>query len=198
MIFYEHRFTVVSRRARLLSAPLRRCRSRHSGKSGDPAQVHRKADWHALDQCLLLTAAKDGPLTPLLTITARLLEPVMLEGQGQALYGCTAEFRLFWVASRMAETDAADAGSNYNAFSIAPVPVFSATIGAAPQISLNRQGHPWIFSFLQMLSLSADLSWQSLSFTCLRVWSLEFLCLMMRRGALPSGEGQNSLVTCVV
>lgn len=65
----------------------------------------------------------------------------MLRGQGQALYGCSAEFRLFWVASRMAETDAAEAGSNYNAFSIAPVPVFSATAGAAPQINLNWQFH---------------------------------------------------------
>lgn len=80
-------------------------------------------------------------LTPLLTIIARLLEHVMLRGQGQALYGCSAEFRLFWVASRMAETDAADAGSNYNAFSIAPVPVFSATAGAAPHFKLNRQFH---------------------------------------------------------
>ena len=50
--------------------------------------------------------------------------------QGYALYDCNAEFRLFWVASKLAETDAVQAGSNHNRYSIVALPAYHATPGA--------------------------------------------------------------------
>jgi hypothetical protein len=49
--------------------------------------------------------------------------------QGYALYDCNAEFRLFWVASKLAETDAAQSGSNHNRYSIVALPAYHATPG---------------------------------------------------------------------
>lgn len=64
--------------------------------------------------------------------------------QGYALYNCTAEFRLFWVASKLSETDAAQAGSNYNRYSITSVPAFNATPGASLRLlmTVDETRHP--------------------------------------------------------
>jgi len=51
----------------------------------------------------------------------------MMCWKGQALYGCSAEFRMFWVASRLMETDAATSGCHHNPFRIVPVPAFHAS-----------------------------------------------------------------------
>ena len=49
--------------------------------------------------------------------------------QGYALYDCNAEFRLFWVTSKLAETDAGQPGSSYNQYAITSVPAFHADAG---------------------------------------------------------------------
>lgn len=45
------------------------------------------------------------------------------------LYNCNAEFRLFWMAGKLSETDADTAGSSHNAFAIIPVPAYRADPG---------------------------------------------------------------------
>lgn len=64
--------------------------------------------------------------------------------QGYALYDCNAEFRLFWVASKLAETDAAQAGSNHNRYSIVALPAYHATPGALPCERATSRGYIWM------------------------------------------------------
>lgn len=49
--------------------------------------------------------------------------------KGYPLYNCNAEFRMFWMTSKLVEeTDAATAGSSHNAFAIAAVPLYQAHV----------------------------------------------------------------------
>lgn len=45
--------------------------------------------------------------------------------RGYSLYDCTAEFRFFWLNSKLAETGACDSPSRYHKFRFSPVAVFN-------------------------------------------------------------------------
>ncbi|XP_044486701.1 snurportin-1 [Mangifera indica] len=45
--------------------------------------------------------------------------------RGYSLYDCTAEFRFFWLNSKLAETGASDSPSRYHKFRFSPVAVFN-------------------------------------------------------------------------
>lgn len=45
--------------------------------------------------------------------------------RGYSLYDCTAEFRFFWLNSKLAETGACDAPSHYHKFRFSTVPVYN-------------------------------------------------------------------------
>lgn len=45
--------------------------------------------------------------------------------RGYSLYDCTAEFRFFWLNSKLAETGACDAPSHYYKFRFSTVPVYN-------------------------------------------------------------------------
>ena len=42
-----------------------------------------------------------------------------------SLYDCTAEFRFFWLSSKLAETGACDPPSQYHRYRFSPVPVYN-------------------------------------------------------------------------
>lgn len=48
----------------------------------------------------------------------------MLCWRGYSLYDCTAEFRFFWLQSKLAETGAFDPPSHYHKYRFSLVPVY--------------------------------------------------------------------------
>lgn len=52
----------------------------------------------------------------------------MICWRGYSLYDCTAEFRFFWVNSKLAETSACDPPSTYHKYRFSAVPVYECTL----------------------------------------------------------------------
>jgi snurportin-1 len=52
----------------------------------------------------------------------------MICWRGYSLYDCTAEFRFFWVNSKLAETSAGDPPSMYHKYRFSAVPIYECTL----------------------------------------------------------------------
>jgi len=52
----------------------------------------------------------------------------MICWRGYSLYDCTAEFRFFWVNSKLTETSAGDPPSTYHRYRFSAVPIFECTL----------------------------------------------------------------------
>jgi snurportin-1 len=52
----------------------------------------------------------------------------MICWRGYSLYDCTAEFRFFWVNSKLAETSAGDPPSTYHRYRFSAIPIYECTL----------------------------------------------------------------------
>lgn len=52
----------------------------------------------------------------------------MICWRGYSLYDCTAEFRFFWVNSKLTETSAGDPPSTYHRYRFSAVPIYECTL----------------------------------------------------------------------
>ena len=97
----------------------------------------------------------------------------MMCWKGYALYECSAEFRLFWVQSKLAECMPSP-GQEQQRYSFVPVPSFACSQGESQ--SLNMTAAPSLLLLLTVLFVSLGLLGFSMMFSMRRVLVLWSLC----------------------